>query len=328
MPPSTSFIARGAVGAALAEEVDQRLGARAAHAGVATSGEREAELHQVVREAAWGSGRRSRRGRTRLRLPGGAQHAVEREVAERVDAEEARGSPRRVRRRDQLLAGRRVDAVVARAGDRRRAQPQVHLARARGPDHLRPAPCWWCRGRGCRPPRPPTCPAITSRTALNLIFTLATRTRLRRLDERAADVVVADQPVLELEAGLLGESERHGVRGVGHAEHHLGAGRRLLARQLAAELAARAVHRLAEDRAVGPGEVHQLEHAAAHRPGASRGRLGDPARPRSGRTRPARARRRRARPRGRARRSPRRRPSPSPSRPITSGRKPAGRRTA
>ena len=39
LPPSTSFIAGGAVGAPLAEEVDQRLRVGAAHTGVATSGE-------------------------------------------------------------------------------------------------------------------------------------------------------------------------------------------------------------------------------------------------------------------------------------------------
>ena len=51
--------------------------------------------------------------------------------------------------------------------------------------------------------------------------------------------------------------------------------RRLLAGELPAQLAARAVHRLAEDGAVGAGEVHQLEHAAAHRPGRQPGQLGD-----------------------------------------------------
>ncbi len=53
--------------------------------------------------------------------------------------------------------------------------------------------------------------------------------------------------------------------------------RGLLARELPAQLAAHPVHRLAEHRAVGPGEVDQLEHAAAHRPGREPRQLGDPA---------------------------------------------------
>ena len=55
------------------------------------------------------------------------------------------------------------------------------------------------------------------------------------------------------------------------------AGRRLLARELAAELAAHPVHRLAEHRAVGPREIDQLEHAATHGPGRETGQLGDAA---------------------------------------------------
>ena len=99
--------------------------------------------------------------------------------------------------------------------------------------------------------------------------------RLGGVDERPADVVVPDEAVLELDAGDLGEAERHRVGAVGHAEHHLAAGRRLLPGKLAAELAPDPVHRLAEDGAVGAGEVHQLEHAAADRPGSEPGQLGD-----------------------------------------------------
>jgi len=46
---------------------------------------------------------------------------------------------------------------------------------------------------------------------------------------------------------------------------HLDEGR-LLPRELSAELAPHPVDRLAEHRAVGTGEVDQLEDAAAHRP--------------------------------------------------------------
>ena len=49
----------------------------------------------------------------------------------------------------------------------------------------------------------------------------------------------------------------------------------MLPGELAAQLPPHPVHRLAEDLAVGPGEVHQLEDAAAHRPGREPGQVGD-----------------------------------------------------
>ena len=205
-----------------------------------------------------------------LLSPAAREHAVEREVAEGVDPEKLADLLDRMGGRDQLLPGRRVDAVEAGAGDRRRAQPQVHLARARRPDHLHQALA------GVAPDQ-----AVVHddhRLALDdvphrieLDLDLGHPVVLRRVDEGPADVVVPDQAVLELDPGHLGEAQRHGVRAVGHAEDHLAPGGRLLAGQLAAQLPARAVDRLAEDRAVGPGEVHQLEDAPAHRPRARAG---------------------------------------------------------
>ena len=118
-------------------------------------------------------------------------------------------------------------------------------------------------------------PSMTSRTGLNLIFTLATRSAWVGLNEGAADVVIADQAMFQLDPGLLGEAQGHGVGAVRYAEHHLRPRGRMLPRQFPAQFAADPVHRLAEDGAVGPGEVHQLEDAAAHRPGLQRPQLGD-----------------------------------------------------
>ena len=52
-------------------------------------------------------------------------------------------------------------------------------------------------------------------------------------------------------------------------------GGRLLPGQLPPQLPPHPVHRLAEDAAVRPGEVHQLEDAAAHRTRRQPGQVGD-----------------------------------------------------
>ena len=51
-----------------------------------------------------------------------------------------------------------------------------------------------------------------------------------RLDERAADVVVADQAHLERQPGLLGVADGGRHAGVGHRDHDVGAARRSRAR--------------------------------------------------------------------------------------------------
>src|SRR2546430_5869347 len=73
--------------------------------------------------------------------PGRAQHAVERQIAERIYAQVRADLRDTVVRRAQLLLAGRVDAVIARSGDRRRRPAQVHLRRTRLADQLdqRPA---------------------------------------------------------------------------------------------------------------------------------------------------------------------------------------------
>ena len=65
-----------------------------------------------------------------------AVHAALAEEAKGVGADELADAFDRMRRGDQLLSGRRVDAVEARADGRRRADPHVHLARPGMPDHV------------------------------------------------------------------------------------------------------------------------------------------------------------------------------------------------
>src|SRR5256886_5918369 len=88
------------------------------------------------------------------------QHAVERQIAERVGAQVAADLLDVVAGPDQLLARRRVDAVVTRPLDRRRRDPPLDPAGAPGSGHAHdlsaggppPEP-------GGRPPPPPCPPA-------------------------------------------------------------------------------------------------------------------------------------------------------------------------
>src|SRR6185503_2113185 len=67
---------------------------------------------------------------------GRLQHAVEREIAERVGGQVAADLLDRVAGADQLLARRRVDAVVARPLDGRRGDADVDGPGAGAADHL------------------------------------------------------------------------------------------------------------------------------------------------------------------------------------------------
>src|SRR6266704_1615694 len=162
----------------------------------------------------------------------------------------------------QLGLGRRVDAVIAGTCDRRRGDAEMDFFRTGLPKHL-----YELAAR-----RPPdegvaddddalSCQHLTHRIELQLDLGVAGG--LRGVHECAADVVVADQRVLQLEARLLRESERHGIRRVWHREDAVGVRRGMLRRQLAPQGPAHAIDRPAEDRAVGPREVHQLEDAAS-----------------------------------------------------------------
>ena len=222
------------------------------------------------RESASDTVRRSRRGRTRTGSPPGSpHHPVERQVAQRVHPEVAADLVDRVAGRDQLGLGRRVDAVVARPRDRRRRDAEVDLGGAGGPDHLHQSLAGGAaHQRIVHHHHALALQHVAHGVELDLHLGVAAR--LRRVDERAPDVVVSDQAMLELDPGFLGEPEGHRVRGVGHGEDAVGAGRGMLARQLAAQGAPHAVHGAAEDGAVGPREVHQLEDAAPVRLGGER----------------------------------------------------------
>ena len=88
--------------------------------------------------------------------------------------------------------------------------------------------------------------------------------RLLRLDEGAADVVVANQPHLHRQARLLRESDRRADARVGDGHDDVGSDRGF-ARQDPAEIGSNRVHAAAEDIAVRPGEVNVLEHTVRQR---------------------------------------------------------------
>ena len=107
-------------------------------------------------------------------------------------------------------------------------------------------------------------PATTARLALCFSAHAELADRLGRLDEGAADIVVADDAELEGNAGGLGVAERRRHAAVGHRHHHVGVGRRL-AGELAAHALADLVDAAAADDGVRPGEVDVFEDAGARR---------------------------------------------------------------
>src|SRR5262245_56374156 len=88
--------------------------------------------------------------------------------------------------------------------------------------------------------------------------------RLLRLDERAADVVIADKPHLHREPGLFRVSNSRADARVRNRHHDIGLSWGL-ARQDSPELGAYLVDALPEYVAVRPREVHVLEHAMRQR---------------------------------------------------------------
>ena len=88
--------------------------------------------------------------------------------------------------------------------------------------------------------------------------------RLRRLDEGAADIVVADDAELVGNAGLLREADRRRHAGIRHRHDDVGVGRRL-ARELGAHRLAHVVDVAAADDRIRPREIDVFEDAGPRR---------------------------------------------------------------
>ena len=87
---------------------------------------------------------------------------------------------------------------------------------------------------------------------------------LGRLDEGAADIVVADDADLVGDAGLLGIADRRRHAGIRHRDDHIGL-RRRLARELGAHGLAHVVDVAAADDGIRPGEIDVFEDARPRR---------------------------------------------------------------
>ena len=104
-------------------------------------------------------------------------------------------------------------------------------------------------------------PFNTSRTALYLTLTLASRPACVGWMNVRPDVVIADERELERAARFVGVPERRRIGRIRHAEHQLRARRRALAREPPTERPPRRLDGPAEDDAVRPREIHVLEDA-------------------------------------------------------------------
>src|SRR5579863_10333814 len=87
---------------------------------------------------------------------------------------------------------------------------------------------------------------------------------LAGFDERAADVVIANQRHAEGDAGIGGIADRCGNAGVWNRRDDVGFDRMFFGEQ-AAEAFAGAVHRHAENQAIGPRKINVLEHTLLQR---------------------------------------------------------------
>ena len=137
-----------------------------------------------------------------LRAAERAQHSLHREIAEAVGLDVALDLLDGLVGRDQLAARGRVDAVVAGVHGRRRGDAHVHLARAGLPQHADDL----ARGRAAHDRVVDQHDALAlddlaHRVQLDLDAEVADR--LLGLDERAPDVVVADEAEPEGDARLL-----------------------------------------------------------------------------------------------------------------------------
>src|SRR6187399_508401 len=138
------------------------------------------------------------------------EHPVQTEIAERIGAHFLRDLFDRHVGRDQLLARRSVDTIVAGTGDGRRADTEMNFARTGGADHVDEA------ARGCTADdriidhhHALVLQNLANRIVLDLHLGVAAR--LRRLKKGSADVVIADQRELEWQSRFLGKSQRRGV---------------------------------------------------------------------------------------------------------------------
>src|SRR5215510_12386431 len=140
MPPSTSgrnvAFARGAMRRTASSPASMSTPASRYVSGLIGSDVEEMQLRcRIGLDADLVGAREARVTEAAGIAAGGLQHAVERQIAERIGAEITADLVDLMAGGDQLLARRRVDPVVTRPLDRWRRDPHVDLTRARAPKH-------------------------------------------------------------------------------------------------------------------------------------------------------------------------------------------------
>src|SRR5437899_2079901 len=213
------------------------------------------QLHQVGRV----NTRIARPTESALVVADGLFERGQREVAKRIRAEEFADFFGRLRGGNQFLARGRVHAVVARRDCWRATDAHVDFL---GPDLANHAHDF-AAGGAADDGIVHEHDALTFNEAphgIELELHAEIADRLRGLDERAADVMIADQAHAEGNLGFEGVADGGGNAGIGHGHDDIGFDG-MLAREEAAEHLAALVHGTAEDDAVRAGEVNVLENA-------------------------------------------------------------------
>src|SRR3954467_4065544 len=197
------------------------------------------------------------------RLAHRAIHAVDRQERQRVRADDLAHFPEIVGRGQQAATVRQVDAVVVGMDDRRRRQPEVDLAGPGVTDHAHDL----LRSGAAHQRIVDQDDALAfDRGAVRIVLHAHAEFAhaLGRLNEGAADIVIADDAEFERYAGMLAVADRGGDAGIRHRHHDIDLDM-AFAGELRAEGLADLVHRAPADDRVGPREVDVFENARTRR---------------------------------------------------------------
>ena len=159
-------------------------------------------------------------------LAHGAVDALDGEEGERIRTDELPHLLEVMGGGEKLVALGRIDAVEVRMGDRRRGDAEMHLARAGLAHHAHDL---HRRGAAHHAVVDQHDALAGDHRAVGVVLEAHAEfaDRLGRLDEGAADIVIADDAELVRNAGRLRIADRRRHAAVGHRHHHVGVGRRL-----------------------------------------------------------------------------------------------------
>ena len=194
-----------------------------------------------------------------LRLAHGAVKAVERDELQGVDADPVAHFLFRHRRGEKLGAFGRIDPVETRPGGGGGGDAEMDLGRACIKDHVLDLAAGGPAHDGIVDQDHPL--ALDERAVdVQLQPHAHVADLLRRLDEGAAHVLIADDPHAEGDAAFGGKADGGGGAAVGDGADQIGLHRRL-ARQFHADLAAGFIDRTAAEDRIGAREIDVFEDA-------------------------------------------------------------------